>query len=401
MSCSQMYKWSSVLLSMFFLCSAFAETAYVLVVDESGVPIPGATVSAYWFEGRLFSGKIRSASGNFSCNGKGVAAIRLNGKVMVTLKSAGKDGYVFEGYLNSDYDILSGTRDTKSNPRRMVLRKPEPASFLLEVPYREPRYIESGALEFAVDLFKPLQGHIKTREYDDFLVSARYNKEIQRWETVFWTTNANCGLIATTDRRFTAPSTGYVARVEVSQDTITQKSFTLYLKTRDPPVYVMIPFEINDLRVSSPPLIHWDFTFTSARINPYGGRELERDGRTDGFYSELREDTLHALLAERKYPLRPDMAARRRNCDQRNALNDEIRNARKVNAELRQKISETEARMKGKPKDKVDRATEAYRKQLSESGKTVRRCSLEIRRLEKEAHTLNLPDESRKDKEDK
>lgn len=89
------------------------------------------------------------------------------------------------------------------------------------------------------------------------------------------------------------------------------------------------------------------------------------------------------------------MEARRRNCDQRNALNDEIRNARKVNADLRQKISETEARMKGKPKDKVDRATEAYRKQLSESGKTVRRCSLEIRRLEKEAHTLNLPEEKR------
>ena len=121
-----------VLLSSCFL--VHAETAYVQVVDEAGSSIPSAQFSAYWFERAFLAGKLVSKSGSFTCNTEGIATIPLGGKMMVVPNVAGKEGYVFERYLNMNMDFLSGTTDTKGNPRRMILRKPEPASIRRNAP---------------------------------------------------------------------------------------------------------------------------------------------------------------------------------------------------------------------------------------------------------------------------
>ena len=383
---------------------ALADTAYVRVVDEAGMPISGAVVSAYWFEKPIFTSKVKPGSGNFTCDKRGVAEISLFGKAMVTLRNAGKEGYAFEEYLNLNMrrDFLSGDADTRSIPRRIVLRRLEPASFLLVADSGGFRHSTGTPIQFSIDIFHKMRKEWRTLPYDDFFVSSRYHEDQRRWETVFWTTNANCGLVATVNRRFTAPETGYVSRIEVSQEDFTNKAFTLYLKTRDPSVYVMIPFGLSDLQSRGPvgqvgPI--WDFRYKDARINPYGGREMERDGRTDGFNSDLRDEALHALLVERRYPPKPDIEARMANFRKQVELNDEIVKAREVNASLREKIRETEERMKEKPKDEVERATMTYRSELTASGDIVRRCSKEISRLKKESHTLNLPEEKRGDME--
>ncbi len=385
-------------------CAATAETAYVQVVDDGGAPIPGATVSVYWFEGRLFSGKIRGASGNFTCNGRGVASIRLNGKIMVVPDRADKGGYIYERYMNRDRTFLSGDKDTKSNPRRMVLRRPEPASFLLELEGGGIQSSRGGAIGFGVDLFRKLRRQTESNAYDDFFVSAVFNETGQFWTTTFWTTNANCGLVATADRRFTAPSSGYTDRVEVSQETITNRAFTLYLKTRVPAVYAMIPFGLNDLEARGSvglqgPL--WDFKYTVARINPYGGRELERDGRTGGIHNDLRQEALRALLVERKYPPVPDIDARLQNYKKRNELLTKMRELRTKDTQVRREIEMIKTSMKGEPKSKIDKAYEKQQKWIKETDGIFREYRKELIRLEKEAHTLNLPEESRKDKEDK
>lgn len=83
------------------------------------------------------------------------------------------------------------------------------------------------------------------------------------------------------------------------------------------------------------------------------------------------------------------------NCRKRGELHREIINVRKEGTVLRNKIKEIEDRMSGK-KD-IDLATEEYRKRLSDIGGVVQRCTREINRLEEEAHTLNLPEEGKRE----
>ena len=379
---------------------ALADTAYVQVVDEAGMPISGAVVSAYWFEKTIFSSKVKPGSGNFTCDKRGVAEISLFGKAMVTLRNAGKEGYAFEEYLNLNMrrDFLSGDADTRSIPRRIVLRRLEPVSFLLVVDSGGFRHSKGTPIQFSIDLFHKLRKEWKIPSYDDFFVSSRYHEDQRRWETVFWTTNANCGLVATVNRRFAAPETGYVSRIEVSQEDFTNKAFTLYLKTRDPSVYVMIPFGLSDLQSRGPvgqvgPI--WDFRYKDARINPYGGREMEKDVRTNSISGDLQDESLQALLEKHRYPPKPDLEARLENRKKQYEMLKEINRCREVNKALRESIKKEEERLKGGNQAEIEKATKGLREKLKESGSRVHHCFDEIERLKKEAHTLNLPEEKR------
>ena len=379
---------------------ALAGTAYVQVVDEVGEPIPGAVVSAYWFEKTLFPSKVKGGVGNFTCDKRGKVAIGLIDKAMVTLQKAAKEGYAFEWYLNQDLnqDFLDGKVDTRTNPRQVVLRRLEPTSFLLKVEGDGGRFSKGKPVEFGVDFFHKIRKEWKTPSYDDFFVSARYRENEQRWNTVFWTTNVNCGLIVTANRQFTAPATGYVSRVEVSQEAFTNNAFTLYFKTRNPTVYAMIPFELGDLQARGPvgqegPI--WDCRYRIIRINPYGGRELEWDERAATITGELHDEALQALLIEHRYPPRPDWEARLANRQKRHDLQVEINRCREVNKGLRESIKKEESRLKGKNPAEIEKATRTLREKLKASGQRVHECFDELERLKKEAHTLNLPEEKR------
>ena len=383
---------------------ALADTAYVQVVDEAGMPISGAVVSAYWFEKTIFSSKVKPGSGNFTCDKRGVAEISLFGKAMVTLRNAGKEGYAFEEYLNLNMrrDFLSGDADTRSIPRRIVLRRLEPVSFLLVVDSGGFRHSKGTPIQFSIDLFHKLRKEWKIPSYDDFFVSSRYHEDQRRWETVFWTTNANCGLVATVNRRFAAPETGYVSRIEVSQEDFTNKAFTLYLKTRDPSVYVMIPFGLSDLQSRGPvgqvgPI--WDFRYKDARINPYGGREMERDGRAvDRIGGDLRKEALQALLNEHKYPPRPDMAARMENERKSKALRKERSEIENVYYPTFRDLDEERVRMQGNP-EKLKEIANKVKELESKYGPRLDELNNQLKELRAEAHTLNLPEEKRGDME--
>ena len=305
-----------------------------------------------------------------------------------------KEGYVFEEYLNPHRDNLSVEKDTRSNPRRVVLRRLEPASFLLEVDLNKRYYTKDPKLTFGIDLIRCHREQRNITPYDDFFVSTRYRDQEHRWDTVFWTTNVNCGLIATTNRRFTAPETGYVSRVEVSQEVFTNKAFTLYLKTRNPTVYAMIPFGIDDLRIAiGPTFTHWDFTFSNARINPYGGREMERDGRAvDRIGGDLHEEALHALLKEHKYPPRPDMAARMENERKSKALRKERSEIENVYYPAFRDLDEERVRMQGNP-EKLQEIANKVKELESKYGPRLDELNNQLKELRAEAHTLNLPEE--------
>ena len=264
------------------------------------------------------------------------------------------------------------------------------------------RHSNGTPIQFSIDIFHKMRKEWRTLPYDDFFVSSRYHEDQRRWETVFWTTNANCGLVATVNRRFTAPETGYVSRIEVSQEDFTNKAFTLYLKTRDPSVYVMIPFGLNDLRSRGPvgqvgPI--WDFRYKDARINPYGGREMERDGRTDGFNSDLRDEALRALLVEHRNPPKPDMGARIENYQKRDELERKMQDLRNEDSRRRDEIQSIKEQMRGEAADKIEEACEQHWKWIKETDGTFREYRKELMRLRAEAHTLNLPEEKRGDME--
>ena len=379
---------------------AFAATAYVQVVDEAGTPIPGATVSASWFFRTFFPSRLKTGAGDYTCNKRGIAAIRLNGRGLVTVDSAAKEGYVFERYLNLNREPLSEKVDTRTNPRQIILRRLELASYQLEIDSGRVRWSEGSPVEFGVDFFHKIRKEWKTPSYDDFFVSARYRENEQRWNTVFWTTNVNCGLIVTANRQFTAPATGYVSRVEVSQEAFTNNAFTLYFKTRNPTVYAMIPFELGDLQARGPvgqegPI--WDCRYRIIRINPYGGRELEWDERAATITGELHDEALQALLIEHRYPPRPDWEARLANRQKRHDLQVEINRCREVNKGLRESIKKEESRLKGKNPAEIEKATRTLREKLKASGQRVHECFDELERLKKEAHTLNLPEEGKRE----
>ena len=387
-----------IILFCMHVFAVHAGTAYVQVVDEAGTPIPGATVSASWFVRTFFPSALKTGAGHFVCNEQGVTAIKLTGKSMVTLDSAAKEGYVFERYLNLNRDPLAIETDILSNPRRIVLRQLELASYQLEIDSGRVRWSEGSSVEFGVDFFHKIRKEWKIASYDDFFVSARYREKEHRWDTVFWTTNANCGLVATVNRRFIAPETGYVSRVEVSQETFTNKAFTLYLKTRNPTLYAMIPFGLSDLQARGSidkmkPC--WDFHFKVARINPYGGRELERDEwAANNIEGDLRGEALQALLKEHKYPPRPDIVARMENEHKSKVLRIREQTLRNEMYDVIHQLQKERQQFKDNPRklqeiEKRDKELDA--KYLPE----LKQLNKEIERLHKEAHTLNLPEEKR------
>ena len=144
--------------------------------------------------------------------------------------------------------------------------------------------------------------------YDDFFVSARYDEASDGWRVAFWTTNANCGVIATAKRRYEAPADGYLPRAEVSQEEYLSPSFTLYLRTREPRVYAMMTPEgwtgqtPRETRGGPPGQRRFRFRLREVRVNPYGTREMELENVEYHLSGRLRREALTSLTVRREYP---------------------------------------------------------------------------------------------------
>ncbi len=391
----------------------------LLVTDTEGNPLPGVTFTV--FTDKVYCGLlgIVNKSKNYQfTTGKDGMWRGLPSRTLtagIVENSLGKEGYDYRWWLNFELNHAPFDQSTVKKPYVLRMRRIlDEKSFLLD-PLDFGEKLSSCKSDFGhsfksdkdvktvpVDLFYGVMetpgsggGYEHTERYDDFLYTPSYDEETGEWTVTFSVTNAGCGIIATTNRIFVAPADGYTNRVTVSRDTLYHPAFTLYLKTRQPMLYAMLPLNLSGSRTVDGLAVG----FRTALVNPYGGRELERDGRTGKFYNDLREEALRALLVERKYPPRPDIDARMENYKKRNELSTKMRELRTKDTHVRREIEMIKTSMKGEPKSKIDKAYEKQQKWIKETDGIFREYRKELIRLEKEAHTLNLPDESRKDKE--
>ena len=312
---------------------------YVRVVDEDGKPLAGVRFDVRVLSSGFLLG-VRGGDWTEHCetDGRGEWSKTFSKAYSLSLdtRSFRKDGYVYDKDMNRPrmyLEFLAACR--RETPCLVVMNRAQEKSYLV-IPDRIDTEkiidLKSGGecVTGRVDLLKltaergvlanPLngavrRGHVAIRPYDDLFVSARYDEEAGGWRVAFWTTNANCGVVATARRRYEAPEDGYLPRAEVSQEEYLSPSFTLYLRTREPRVYAMVVPAGLELQVpretrSGPEgRRRFRFLLREVRINPYGTREMELDERGCNFYLEgpVKFRALHDLLLSGRHPSKPDL----------------------------------------------------------------------------------------------
>ena len=311
------------------LClNSTARTVYLKAVDEDGEPLDEVTFTLDWYYG-MNPWRPKCGRGTFVSGRDGSAKALITRGSMIILVSAQKDGYVYENYLNYSGDPRRHYLDqpgcaTKQQPWTAVLRKRMPSSFLLTNNNMVKDIFNAISSSFAsngdgtvysVNIFGRL-GKKAGEKYDDFFVRPVYDAESNRWSATFWTTNAHCGLVASTRRVYAAPERGYAPKITVTQEEYTNRSFTIYLKTRKPMLYAMIgqPIGTERIKLKPFPKPYFKFVLSDLRINPYGRRELEYDERFDrGAWSNVAHDfmpmVLSSILQEKKRVPIPDLPA--------------------------------------------------------------------------------------------
>ena len=232
----------------------------------------------------------------------------------------------------------------------------------------------------------------------DCFARTEFDEVKKAWKCTFWTTNVNGGVFATTNRVFIAPATGYQKRIEVPMEMCCSPTFTLYVKTYDPLLYAMFRlhcFGADRVNTHSPEWIGWRDVLDNPKKyypdskKPYAGialanccynvsgeRFLESDSSAEealGPFYFVNE--VSPVLAQHRYPPRPDIPARAKNMQRRKALREEL-----------SQISERRTQMSG------DGDNKQHQKELDALRLREYECRREIRQLEADALKLNLPD---------
>lgn len=226
-----------------------------------------------------------------------------------------------------------------------VSQEPAPGTF---VPYRakldlnfsvNAQRAKTGEKSLDVDLLTPCH-HMGARPYVDFTVTPRFNPgNREPWSVVFSTTNAACGLLASTDLLPLAPESGYEPRIEVPLSVYTNKMFSLYLKTRTPTFYV---------RLASPACRGelWGFGESSSLRFRLGTVDLDLKGsrlvnpdRELGDLGVLCDNDLYWIAYKKAYAQWPyDLPARIANRRKRMALDEQIDGLRVERRNLNEKL---------------------------------------------------------------
>ena len=374
---------------------------HFMTVDDSGRPIPGMKVIVNWYfdggsEGyeKLY---VSDKDGIFCSEGS------FPGE-HAHLEFLPKEGYVYEGYLNHGEGWISWVLDSypRERPYKLVFRKEIPEKGLCishKCKNNDIRIFRRGEkkdpLPLAVVLKPGLNG--ETQPADCF-ARTEFDEVKKAWKCTFWTTNVNGGVFATTNRVFIAPATGYQKRIEVPMEMCCSPTFTLYVKTYDPLLYAMFRlhcFGADRVNTHSPEWIGWRDVLDNPKKyypdskKPYAGialanccynvsgeRFLESDSSAEealGPFYFVNE--VSPVLAQHRYPPRPDIPARAKNMQRRKALREEL-----------SQISERRTQMSG------DGDNKQHQKELDALRLREYECRREIRQLEAEARKLNLPD---------
>lgn len=399
---------SSVLFGILSIFGAGKVTTHYMVVDHTGQPVVGAKVDLSWqtfaHEGR----KIVTNRGTESClsdeDGRVSMGILNRGDIYaghVSVRGIEKEGYVLEDYQNPD--IRSEKQDRihpKEAPFKIVLRKRNEEKEMLLRLQGDCDDLSVKAIRgkpspqpLAVSLLNP--GRLsRPGDYIDFLVQPSFDEMKKSWVMSFWTTNENAGIIATTNRVYVAPESGYAKRVEVSREDFQSRTFTLYLKTFSPQVYAMVywqkPLQNNKET-------EFQFKLCQYDVNPFGGRVFEniRVGELMWLWVDFTFPALHVLRDEHRYPPYPDVKARMVNISRQHALEDEMSKLRnKFIYDKRKEIDALKDAMKAKgaTENEIEVAVSPLRHAIEDASVRIGACYDEITRLKAEFKSLNLPE---------
>ena len=366
-------------------------------VDDSGHPLPGVKFILFWWcadgSGSFEKLFVSDQDGRFCPDGSFPGDDAF-------FKSMEKEGYAYEDYLNRGPGRKSWMSSPypREHPYKLVFRKKLPEQGLIlchEDKNNKMKVFQRGEKNEPLPLsVVPRPGYKESQPADCFAMP-EFDEVKKAWKCIFWTTNVNGGVLATTNRVFIAPVTGYQKRIEVPMEMCSSPTFTLYVKTYDPLLYAMfwihcfgrdredgsqtIEFERGRIRNNqemSKPFV--GIAIDNCHFNISGERFLESDSHADealGWQFYTRE--VLPALAQHRYPPRPDIPARAKNMQRRKELRVEI-------DETSKKILYIWAKAKG------DR--QKYEKELTPLHLHERECEDEIKRLEAEARKLNLPD---------
>ena len=367
---------------------------YYQVLDTEGNPVEGAVVILGCSEQLSYPVDRRYVS-----DSSGRIVVEARNSMWYweyrvrSIKKRGYDGW--SSYLNPHMgDSLTSEKSSADRPFILRLRKfhPEPEVLFWT---RVPGSVKAdGTGKVPPVAFSILQDSKGTEHdgYVDFFAQPRCDTQKREWSLSLWTTNANAGIIATTNRVYVAPESGYASRVEVPQRDLLQESFTVYLKTRPQRLYARLSFAHNDIKMQY--CERWqDFSFScSAAINPYGGRILEEDYRLRSFNDATDLPGVRQTLLDGKYyAQRPDVPARVENRRREYLLRKEWLKLKDEDNRLSWRIEDMERLMAGRPKEEVRKRIKPIVDEWEEVDRKMKNLGGRRIKYDKELPTLNLP----------
>ena len=402
------------LVSLFYVFLSIAawggpqNRVHIFVADQEGNPVPDVEVALFWHEPGNMNEVIRSDE-------DGRLSSRESMKnALCQIDHVRKEGYAFDHYLNQhDLSFFRPSQYGDKAPLQIILRKKlqDGIHLLNPVAWRSSDKcgwiggeslqtgVQDGSVRFDVDLFRRRIENLPNVDserlhYVDFSVVPHFDANVQRWKLNISTTNVACGLLATTNRIYQAPSTGYLQRLEIGPDIYLHRLFTLYFITRTPKLYGMIVFRSGDILCSNGPRASFHLNFNEVFVNPKGERLLEFDEKLDDYdvSDSLTRNAVEAILLNHRYPREPDIKARIANRRNVKSLYKEYFPLLDQRLNLEIKINEVKSKMKGQSEDVVMEAIRSLSdKRKCVSGR-IANIKREIERLNVEVDRLFLPD---------
>ena len=400
----------SILLGFLSLFGTNKVTSHYQVVDDHDQPIEGVKVDLSWQCFAIKNRKIdiRNDKESVVTDAKGRVSIQVpndddiySGHIDIT--AVAKDGYIKEDWMNPDFhSSKSDGIHPKNDPFKIVLRRLNEEK---DVVFPMMSYAASNEIfiveskptcsQLACSLLAPDVPH-GPGDYIDFFVKAKFDEIRKDWNLVFWTTNDTAGLIATTNRVYVAPETGYVKSMEVGPEVYDSKAFTLYLRTGKPEVYAMV-FHYRHTKEIDLHYAHGGrclFKLADYRVNPFGGRIMEKSivGDSIPIWEFYYEDALMTLRDKHRYPPYPMVEAMTRNIKRRGDLRSELSSFERVYLRKEREKEKIVAKMKavGSSDAEIKKSIKSLEQEIKDARENADSRADEINRLKAELQTLYL-----------
>lgn len=287
-------------------------------IDSDGNPLPGVAIQISWSTAGFLIGLPydHNRTSWVTSDKKGEWTFRIAKPDQVSIRTANKDGYVFD-MLNSTRSDMAGLAERAKQEEFaavVCMRKKKEEVLLLAHPsIRDTgelclwtRHGQNANVSVAI-----LAGN-ETRkvDYADVQVSALFDQTNHCWTLIFSAPDGLGGLLNRNELLYEVPSFGYeqevVFKLAMKDRTENDKNY-LYLKSRPQGLYTRVLYEYdswNDDR-TGPNLRVYLGTVT----NPYGERSLEYPKILEEKYSFAEDEMIQEAkkaIQSGKIPKKPE-----------------------------------------------------------------------------------------------